>query len=357
MSFIDRLLDPFRGKAITIPPYDGAYKPNTALDDAPVLLSHKAPDNLVLWSGTPVFSSGASVFKIKDAVAEEIASYNADISALAVLSDEALIVGLDSGKLLIHGGIHDGKIFDRLGSTALLCPTAVSVIDATTIVVTVGSATYAPSDWVVALMNKQATGSVWRLDIVSGNATLLADGLAWPSGVYANRDGLIYVSEAFAHRIIRIDAGADVAPVLTRIPGYPGRLSPACNGGFWLSVFAPRNRLIEFVLQEKAFRRDMLATIDREYWIAPVLASGSDFLAPLQCGSVRTMGVHKPWAPSRSYGLAVRLDSQCLPEESFHSRSDGNRHGLTSILDTGSSVLATLKGADLIVELGKGDGQ
>lgn len=357
MSFIDRLLDPFRGKAITIPPYDGAYKPNTALDDAPVLHAHEAPDNLVLWSGKPVFSSGASVFKITGAITEKIADYDADISALAALSDDALIVALDNGKLLVHGGTHDGKAFDRLGSNVLRCPTAVSVIDATTIVVTVGSATYAPSDWVVALMNKQATGSVWSLDIASGKATLLAERLAWPSGVQVDRDGSIYVSEAFAHRIIRIDATKGIMPVLTRIPGYPGRLSPARNGGFWLSVFAPRNRLIEFVLQEKTFRHDMLATIEREYWIAPALSSGSDFLAPLQCGSVRTMGVHKPWAPSRSYGLAVRLDSQCLPEESFHSRSDGNRHGLTSILDTGSSVLATVKGADLIIELGKGDGQ
>ncbi len=30
--FIDRLLDPFRGKAVTIPPMDGALKPNTALE-------------------------------------------------------------------------------------------------------------------------------------------------------------------------------------------------------------------------------------------------------------------------------------------------------------------------------------
>jgi hypothetical protein len=357
MSFIDRLLDPFRGKAITIPPYDGPYKPNSALDDAPVVHSHKEPDNLVLWSGEPVFSSGASVFKITGDTVQKIASYDAEISALAALSDDALIVALDSGKLLVHGGVHDGKTFDRLGSTSLCCPTAVSVINATTIAVTVGSATYAPSDWAVALMNKQASGSVWTLDIVSGKACLLADKLAWPSGVQAHRDGSIHVSEAFAHRIIRIDARTGLVPVLTRIPGYPGKLSPAQNGGFWLSVFAPRNRLIEFVLQEKAFRRDMLATIEREYWIAPALSTGSDFLAPLQCGSVRTMGVHKPWAPSRSYGLAVLLDSQYLPEQSFHSRSDGTRHGLTSILNVGSSVIATLKGADLIIELGNGDGQ
>ena len=30
----DPILDIFRGKAVTIPPMDGALKPNTALDDA-----------------------------------------------------------------------------------------------------------------------------------------------------------------------------------------------------------------------------------------------------------------------------------------------------------------------------------
>ena len=34
---LDPILDIFRGKAITIPPLDGAFRPNTRLDDAPVL--------------------------------------------------------------------------------------------------------------------------------------------------------------------------------------------------------------------------------------------------------------------------------------------------------------------------------
>ncbi|PQZ47749.1 hypothetical protein CQ052_20350 [Ochrobactrum sp. MYb15] len=358
MSFIDRLLDPFRGKAITIPPYDGAFKPNNALDDASVQFQHNAPDNLVLWAGKVFFSSNASIFAIAGETAEKVADYDADISALAVLSDDALLVALENGTLVVRGGVHDGRTFDHLGSNRLICPTAVSVLDPTTVVVAEGSNHHAPSDWVVDLMEKRATGSVWKLDITTGEATLLADKLAWPSGVHAATDGTVHVSEAFAHRIVRVDPKnqrANVKPVLTRIPGYPGKLSTSANGGFWLSVFAPRNRLIEFVLQEDAFRHDMLKTVEREHWIAPALSSGTSFLEPLQCGSVRTMGVHKPWAPSRSYGLAVRLGNRFQPLESFHSRSDGKRHGLTSVLETGQSVLASVKGADLILDLGKGD--
>ena len=356
MRLLDRLLDPFRGRAITIPPYDGAFKPNTAIEDAPIRLEQDAPDNLLLWAGRLVFSAGNSVHALEGGEARVLARFDAPVSALAALTDETLVVALESGRLVLHGGAADGRSFDQLGSDPLVCPTAIAVLDATTIVVAQGSARHAPSDWVVDLLEKRATGSVWKLDIATGAATVLVRNLAWPSGVHVGRDGAIHVSEAFAHRIVRVEAGR-ATPVLTRIPGYPGRLSAASSGGFWLAVFAPRNRLIEFVLQEDRFRWDMLATVERQHWIAPALSSGSSFLEPLQCGAVRTMGVHKPWAPSRSYGLAVRLDAALQPVRSYHSRSDGGRHGLTSILETGDAVLATVKGAGLIVDLGKGEPQ
>ncbi|BCP55534.1 hypothetical protein K32_41510 [Kaistia sp. 32K] len=357
MRLLDRILDPFRGRAITIPPYDGAFKPNTALEEAPVRLEHEAPDNLLFWAGRPVFSAGNFVHALEGGGTRELARFDAPVSALAALTDETLVVALESGRIVLHDGASEGRTFDRLGSEPLVSPTAIAVLDATTIVVAQGSARHAPSDWVVDLMEKRATGSVWKLDISSGAGTLLARDLAWPSGVHAGPDGTIHVSEAFAHRLVRLEAGKRPAPVLTRIPGYAGRLSAARDGGFWLAVFAPRNRLIEFVLQEDRFRRDMLETVERQNWIAPALSSGSSFLEPLQCGAVRTMGVHKPWAPSRSYGLAVRLDAGLQPVQSFHSRSDGTRHGLTSVLETGDSVLATVTGAGLIVDLGKGEPQ
>ena len=42
----DSILDVFRGRAITIPPMDGPLRPNTALDEAAVLETAEAPDNL-----------------------------------------------------------------------------------------------------------------------------------------------------------------------------------------------------------------------------------------------------------------------------------------------------------------------
>ena len=42
----DPLLDLFRGKAVTIPPMDGALQPNTALEEAEAIVRPAAPDNL-----------------------------------------------------------------------------------------------------------------------------------------------------------------------------------------------------------------------------------------------------------------------------------------------------------------------
>jgi len=61
------------------------------------------------------------------------------------------------------------------------------------------------------------------------------------------------------------------------------------------------------------------------------------------------MGVHKAWAPSRSYGLVVRLDPNLIPLESLHSRANGSRHGTTSAVEAYGRLLVASKGGDCIV--------
>ena len=71
------------------------------------------------------------------------------------------------------------------------------------------------------------------------------------------------------------------------------------------------------MLQEDDYRNDMMTKFDSRYWIAPSLSASRSFLEPLQCGGVRTMGIHKPWSPSRSYGLVVELDHNFGPSRAI----------------------------------------
>ena len=111
------------------------------------------------------------------------------------------------------------------------------------------------------------------------------------------------------------------------------------------------NRLVEFVLQEPAYRADMMRETESRFWIAPTLAPASSFLEPLQNGGVRSMGVHKPWSPTRSYGLIARLDSDFQPVASYHSRANGRFHGITSAVEHDGAVVATSKGGNHIIRV------
>jgi hypothetical protein len=63
------------------------------------------------------------------------------------------------------------------------------------------------------------------------------------------------------------------------------------------------------------------------------------------------MGIHKPWSPTRSYGLLAKLDESFQPVTSYHSRANGRFHGVTSAVSCNDSILVTSKGGNHILRL------
>lgn len=341
----DPILDLFRGKAVTIPPMDGAFRPNTALDEAPVLARLAEPDNLAVLGDDLIASSGNALYRlVPGAEPRPLQRYEAPVTALAVSTEGQLAVALETGVLLV-----DGVAQHLLPEVRAITGLAFSADGA--LWLTNGSAEHAPSDWAADLMKRRATGSIWVRRAEGQPFHKVAQDLAWPNGLCPRPGGAIAFSESWRHRVMELNAEGGLKPLIEMIPGYPARISPAPDGGAVLAVFAPRNRLIEFVLQETHYRADMIREVPRDYWIAPALASGRSFLEPLQCGGIRTMGVHKPWSPSRSWGLVVRLDRQMNPVSSAHSRANGHRHGVCSAIVHAGRLVVASKGGDVIVTL------
>ncbi len=337
---LNPILDFLRGRAITVPPLDGAFRADTALDDASVFAELPYADNLCRAGEQLLASSGTDVYALAEREAPRLVeAFAAEVTALAAGADGTLAVALDDGSL-IEGG-RPVALPDGVG-----CITALAYAQDGTLWLANGSDRHRASDWVADFMEKNAAGSVWRR-APGGAFAQMASGLQWPYGLLPDAGGVI-VSESWRRRLVRVDSGG-VELVLSHIPGYPARLSPAADGGAWLAIFAPCNRLIELVLQETQYRRDMMAEVPREFWIAPALSSGESFLEPLQCGGIRTMGVHKAWAPSRSYGLVVRLGPDYTPLTSMHSRADGRRHGTTCAIEADGRLLVASKGGHCIV--------
>jgi hypothetical protein len=335
-------VDRFRGRgahAATVPPMDGALRPNTRLEAAAVVARIAAPDNLVPYRGQVLFSSGPGIHSLNPATGAvtEWRRCGAEVTALAVQGD-VLAIALADGSLILSGDE------DRVVKTLGPCVTAMAPGGEGRLMVCVGSSRNAASEWKRDLLQAGATGSVWSVRVADGAAERLAEGLAWPCGA-AVAGGQLVVVEAWRHRLMQNGAG-----LVTDLPGYPSRLSPAPEG-WWLTVFAPRNQLIELVLRERDYCERMMREIEPDHWIAPSLSPAVDFNEPMQGGAIRTHGIIKPWAPTRSYGLLVRLDARFQPIASYHSRADGRFHGVTSALQVGERVLVTSRGGHAILGL------
>lgn len=344
-------------KGVTVPPMDGALKPNRALEEAADVVRIPAPDNLVRDGDRLQFTCGPILYSMDTsagaAAVTEVARFDSDISALACDGAGGYAVGLDSGDIVYWGALGG---LAPIRPAFRFAPTAMTFDGHGRLYVCSGSRTNRPSEWKRDLIERNESGSVWAFDGETGHGVCLADGLAFPYGVtLAGGGDAILVAESWKHRLLLIETAMDgevrePEVVLDDLPGYPARIAAGSNG-YWLSVFAPRGQLMEFVLREDEYRRRMISTIDPKFWMAPSLASGRSFLEPLQLGAIRAMGTLKAWAPTRSYGLLVHLDSRYQPTGSAHSRSDGTRHGVTSCLQWEDRVLAASKGGDLVLSL------
>ncbi len=347
MNILRDLSDRFYGRgaySVSVPPMDGALQPNHRLDAARRLYQGESPDNLCTLGGGFIFSDGAQLFTILDNEAARIGGHlPADV--LAMCSFEGGVVLILADGTLWTGAPATLRPLDVDAKVQLAHATAAMMDADGSLIVAIGSSHNPAEDWSRDLMQRRSAGSVWRVSLVDGAASELASGLAWPAGLITLA-GKIYVSEAWRHRIISLQ---DQSVVLAQLPGYPGKLSADGQSGALLAVFAPRSQLIELVLREPVYRRRMMEEVPQHLWVAPSYASGKSFLEPLQGGGVRQMGILKPWAPSRSYGLLVQLDSTLQPIASLHSRADGKRHGISSAIRQGGEWLATSRGSGELI--------
>ena len=341
-DFADRFLG--RGDAtITVPSFDGALKPNQILEKAETIGQFEAPEDLATDGKALYIADGAAIVRLDGSTFTEIRRFDRAISALCCLPDGGIAAALDGCEVQVFATPSAPSPRATIADPSFNAINALSPGPQGTLIATDGSTARPYGQWVYDLMERGRTGKVLSLDIASGRVGPIASGLSYAFGACAAGDA-VFVSESWRHRMVAVAADGSQRVVLDNLPVYPSRLSPAASGGFWLTAFAARTQLVEFVLRENAYRRRMMAEIDPEYWIAPKLRSGQSFLEPMQGAHIKTMGVVKPWAPPRSYGLVVRLKADGMPLYAAHSRVDGVNHGVVAAVEMEGSLYAIAKG-------------
>lgn len=363
-SFIRQWTDQFLGRgdaAITIPVMDGALKQNRDLDEAQVVGKLDKLEDLVSTSAGLLAAAGPDLFIHHQGQWDLLKTFDQPITAMACLTGTQG----QSQKLAVALGGREVKVFelphkplnaqdpwtavatlDAVVGKGLTSINALAFGDEGQLFLTDGSREVGYADWCRDLMSLGKTGRLIQWHYATGQSRVLKDKRRYAFGVLVRGDKLLF-SESWAHRLVDKD-GKNVVDSLV---GYPSRLSPASDGGFWLTCFVCRSQLVEFVLREKAYRTRMLAEIDPRYWIAPMLSSGKDFLEPLQGAGVKSMGVLKPWAPPRSYGLVMKFSPSGQLVSSMHSLVDGRFHGITSAVEHQGSLFVASKGSGHVLKV------
>jgi sugar lactone lactonase YvrE len=348
-EFANRFLG--RGDAtITVPSFDGALKPNQKLESAETLLICESPEDLATDGRNLFIADGLRLMRLDGGTASKVRSFERPISALCALPDGGLAVALGGREVHLYASPSAEQPSVTFTDAAFNAINALALADDNTLIATDGSATCGVDDWARDLMELNRTGRVFKLDPASKKMTVLAQGLGHAFGACAHGNGVL-VSESWRHRLVLVAPGSAPKVVLAHLPVYPSRLTRASGGGYWLTAFTARTQLIEFVLREPAYRRRMMAEIDPAYWVAPRLRSGLSFKEPMQGAHIKTMGVIKPWAPPRSYGLVIRLNADGHPLYSLHSRVDGINHGVVAAIEMGGDLVLIAKGPGRVLRL------
>ena len=348
-EFANRVLG--RGDAtITVPSFDGALKPNQKLEAAETLLTCETPEDLATDGRNLFIADGQRLMSLSGGAASQVRAFERPISALCALPGGGLAIALGGREVRLYSSPSAEQPTVTFADAAFNAVNALALANDNTLIATDGSATCGVGDWARDLMELNRTGRLFKLDPGSKTVTSLAQGLGHAFGACVHGNGVL-VSESWRHRLVLVAPGAPPRTVLAHLPVYPSRLAKASGGGYWLTAFTARTQLVEFVLREPAYRRRMMAEIDPAYWVAPRLRSGISFKEPMQGAHIKTMGVIKPWAPPRSYGLVIRLDAEGQPLYSLHSRVDGVNHGVVAAIEMGGDLVLIAKGPGRVLKL------
>jgi sugar lactone lactonase YvrE len=366
MGFFDHLLRDIRsvidrdGGQNAIPPLDGALSSNDRLDGAAVI-GEPLPgvDDVVAASDGSIYASaGRQVLKLSGdrfAARALVAEFEGEAGGLAVHPDGRLLVCVAGrGLAAIDPARPDPVWLEVAEGHALTGLLSVTAAPDGRIFAVEGAAGRMPDQWRRDLMEKRKHGRLVVCEPDLANASVLLRDLPYPYGVAVSADGQgLWLTESWAHRLSRFPLSATGLGqgeiIAGNLPGYPARLHQDGRGGFFLGLFARRTHLIEFVLKEDDFREEMMRTMPEHYWIAPALAGGADCLEPMQIGGVKALGIQKPWAPPRSYGLLVHLDAEGEASDSLHSRAGGRFHGITGACRTPQGVVIAARGTGCLV--------
>lgn len=251
-------IDPVAWNPERPPAPQGPFAPNDELAHCEIFarMPGRGPDT-VAFDAIGYLYSG-----LADGRIVRISPDGSRISSIAAVGGRATGVAFDvEGNLLVAdesgGAVHrveaNGNVIPlitRVDGEPLMLVNDLAVGNDGTVFVTESSTKFTIERLRFEILEHRPNGRILAYDPVKRVTRVLIDHLYFPNGIALNRDqSALLFAETTAYRVSRYWLrGPKVGTVETLVdglPGFPGDVSASEGGRYWLSLLAPRNRLID----------------------------------------------------------------------------------------------------------------
>jgi sugar lactone lactonase YvrE len=196
------------------------------------------------------------------------------ITPLAAINGRATGIAFDvEGNLLVAdesgGAVHrveaKGSVFpllNRVEGEPLMLVNDLAVGNDGTVYVTESSTKFTIEQLRLEILEHRPNGRVLAYDPVRRVTRVLLGERHFPNGVVVSRDqeSLVF-AETTAYRLsrywLRGAKAGTVETLIDNLPGFPGDVSIAENGGYWLTLLAPRSSIVDALAQWPQIRTAM----------------------------------------------------------------------------------------------------
>lgn len=345
-------LFPSRVEQHSIPTMEGSLMPNDLVDEFNTVWRRSGqqgpPDALYVLEDHLFIGAGSELIDIDLRDGSTTWTITLDHPVATITSHHGtLLLALTTGLIVaIDPTTGAAATTHPVIDTNLTCLTDATVVG-DTLYLSQGSEEHTPRSWRYDFMAQGGTGALHQIDLNDGTGHKILGGLQWAGGVVPGHSpGEVLFTEAWRSNIMRLDTSTGNVEIHTdrELPGYPTRLHHLPTGHLLASIPLMRTHLVDLVLRDEQFKSRMIDEVAPEFWICPDLERKGTPWEPLQLGTVKHLGVTKPWAPPLVYGLAVMFDGNGVATRSWHARAGSLRSGVTCVASYGDELIIAAYG-------------
>ncbi|KAI4348613.1 hypothetical protein L6164_009318 [Bauhinia variegata] len=177
------------------------------------------------------------------------------------------------------------KITSQVEDSPLLFTNGLDIDQRTGLVYfTSSSSRYQRRNFISLVLSGDTSGRLMKYDPLSKQVSVVLNNLTFPNGVALSKDGdYILVAETTNCRILRYwleTPKAGTLEIFAELPGFVDNIKRSPRGGFWMAIFARREKLFQWILSNPGIRNSLLKLpldITRAYSYLAKLKGGSGF--------------------------------------------------------------------------------